>query len=1081
MMPKAMFGNSIGRAWRNAVKARRVFQLMALAVALVSTSGCNKFLANWSLRSADKRIGEAQELHADEHAPDALVAAEAAVSAARQSLAIQANKDARIQGKEAATLAKALLERTKDARANFLKSEANRWIGIVNLNEGDRENSSLYQQILTSNAEGLAAFDKQKWDGAIVAFDKVLLDADFLLQNLKGRSEAGLKDVQAMKEALVAEGAPEHYPESISEVDNFRNQISDLIIDKFDYRRALIMRDQARQSKDAGILKTKEIKSDKLLRQIEGLLTNSVLIGSEIYAPQTLREVTDEFENLLKQFYEQKFDTVLTTGPQLVPRAEALIVETQRASAKAKLEAVEKAIANLIEGKAKIYLPGRVEQLEELYKQAEEQFGQENYTITEEISLGALDEERKIVDRFDSLTQQEISVASEKLTIAESVFGAMEDIFAKPSPGPLSGDDRALEDIKLSLREELRAKLRNAKLELGLATLRREDKVFFEGIEISKRVASESEAVVQETYHVVAHNAIQEIANELTRYEREGGREYAPAELAKTEQMVLETRRMVQNQDYRDAVEHAAEAKSQLEILAEELARVAVGRIDSAQSSLEMARTRRADTYQQDRIRQVNVLIGEAQSKLSGEGLKAAIELAEQAAQLAAQAGEQAIRQWTEEELRRTDITLARARESGAESYAPIVLDEAVNLRRNAERLFQAENLVEAQAIATQAAVEAELALYAQVIKAEDEIASAKRFEGWKYDSESLAQAIILAKTSREAMGESDYRKSHSTAQRAYNIARNVSVSARRKSFGDRVRSLQAKVDSATRQGPGYFQVDELTEVIGQLQMLSADFDPDEFEGTAENIDMLDARLEALTESTPRVLREVVDYMNDLLAGLEDRGAGGFTPELVDGVSQKIRFAQLDYRNEKFRESYQNARDALYLLDELELRLDERDYDRQLTDIFGEFSEMLRDFGPVLNLGSPVLLNLVQGPTGRSQAVALLSASSPTDFKQQLSDLAARTRFIDTPSTRMELQDATLDMFNLAKSGASGFEKLLILDQYSLPETRKIIQTAYLQLRTARTQQQDIQGQLESPRASEDLTGVRRAIEVRPR
>ncbi|MCH8334073.1 lytic transglycosylase domain-containing protein, partial [Candidatus Sumerlaeota bacterium] len=360
------------------------------------------------------------------------------------------------------------------------------------------------------------------------------------------------------------------------------------------------------------------------------------------------------------------------------------------------------------------------------------------YTQTEETCLSALEEEKRIIDEFDSLAMSAIGEASAKLNIAEGFFSRMEEIFTALGPGPNAADDVALRNRRESLREELRARVLNANVELGVSTLKREDKVFHEAIEIARDIQEQAEEVTQETYRVVAENAIQGVGNELTRYERGGGREYAPEETSRAEAMLVQTRQLVEEGQYREASELAAATKAQVEILAQELERVYQSKVEDAGKSRELARAYGAGTYEEDRLRQVDLLLREAEGRLDAEALDEAIQLAEEAALVAGDAGDEALRQWALDEIRRTDITLARALEAGADGYAPALVDEAINLRRSAENLIQAGNLVEGQSLASQAAQTIENALYAEVIQGEEEVALAMRYEGWKYETDRL-------------------------------------------------------------------------------------------------------------------------------------------------------------------------------------------------------------------------------------------------------------------------------------------------------------------------------------------------------
>ncbi len=1058
--------------------AGRLSSVIFLGALLVPLAGCNKMLANFSLNQASKRVAQARQFKADEVAKDDLVAAEEAISTTQQYINSQNFKEARAKGKDAATKAKDLLEKTKTLRATNLKSDANRWIGYADLNQARTERPATYDQMLAGNTKGQKAFEKQKWEEAIGAFDKCVSDAQFLMENLKRTAEQGLTDVNKKKEDLTKEGAPDNYPEAMTQIDEFLTRINDLITVKYDYRTAASTHDQAIQEADKGIRKTREIKSDKLLRQVETSLTRATALGAQLYVLDRYNEINNDFNDLLKLHYEGKYESVLTTGPKLVPRAEQLIVDTQRESAKAKMDAVTKAIAKLVDGQARVHLPGRVEQLEQKAADAKARFDKSEFSDSEKISLEALDEEKKIVDDFDKLAKSKIDAATQSRTQTKDVFERMEEIFAHPAPGELSGDDKALEDHKLALREELRGKLQNAELALGLANLKREDKDFNTVIETAKKVTGECEEVTQGVFKVVSHNAIQEIDNELTRYERQGGREYVAAEMDKTRKMLDGVRDLHRKSDYRGALTQAAETKAQLEVMAQEFERFAVGKIDAAKKSLALAKERRGDEYQEGRLLQVATSLRSATESLSAEKLKSAIETADQAKDIADKASAASIRQWAEEEMRRTDLILARAREAGATSYASAKMEESLNLRRNAQTLYEAGDFPEAQISGAKASAAAQDALYAIVIDAENEIASAKRFEGWRYESERLAQAIINAKYAREFLDQGSYELSRRHAKSALQTAKEVVKDSQKAAFHDRLTALNSKIEVASTKGVGYYQVKDLSKIVGDLNELAKQFTPEAYAESADKIELLEAQLAGLVEMTPDVLQKLVDQLNQNLSSLENRGAVSLVPDLMATAKEKVKFAQLDYKNEKYRPSFVNVKDAIKTINEIEVRLDERDYDLKLSQHFTQLAQSIQKFAPVLNMGSPVLLRLIHGANGRNQALALMSTSSPAKFRQDIADLAAQVNLLKPPSTRRDTQQAAVEMLDLAQTSAGGFEKLLILDQYSPEDAKKIIETAFVQMQSAQSRQQAIQRTLEHPQTQTQQVGVKRAIQL---
>jgi hypothetical protein len=217
--------------------------------------------------------------------------------------------------------------------------------------------------------------------------------------------------------------------------------------------------------------------------------------------------------------------------------------------------------------------------------------------------------------------------------------------------------------------------------------------------------------------------------------------------------------------------------------------------------------------------------------------------------------------------------------------------------------------------------------------------------------------------------------------------------------------------------------------------------------------------------------------MNVRLAALDSRGARAFVPELVNETTQKIKFAQIDFRAEKFHSSYQNARDALTLLDRIGLRMEEKAYDDLLTRVFQQFADAYGRFSGILDLGPSVMNFLVGGSAdGRNRALAMATEIGPSEFRQEITDQASQISVLEPPPTRRLIHNMALEMYAEAKLGAGGFEKLLILDQFSQGEAQRIIQQAYLQVRSAKLKQQDIQRRLQSTGADSGLPGIRRII-----
>lgn len=1043
--------------------AQRRWLLLILAAGLLSTAGCNKMISNYHLKKANQRAQEALENEADGLVGDLYRQTQASISKAQNEFNQQQFKAAKSSAKAASEQSKELLQKAKEARATSLKAEAFKWIKIAEQNRANQIDAAKYAQISEANTQGNQLMEKLKYDKSIPILAGVVSDVKFLLGPLEEEAGRDLEETRVMLEELRVEGAEVYATDYVTQMNELIGQIDSMINADINYRHAISTYERARQVRDEGIQETKKAKCNEMLTAIENLLNQATELGAPIYASQSFSEVSKEFEDLLTKFYESRYDTVLTAGPNLKPKVEDLIIETKREVARARRNDVHKALTDLVEGHVRDYLPGRAEQIQERLTEADRLFDEEKYTESKEVSLDGLELKDRIVTEFATYTENEIRIASEKLGTANGVFERMEAIFDQPIPGDWTGDDLALENSKQALKEELNSSLNNASLSLGVSELKAGEQDFHVSICAARQVAKDAEVVTQQTYRVVAHNAILELANQLTRYERDGGRQYASAEVDKTHTMLDESKALLADAKYREAVRRTADTKAQIEILAQELERVAVAKIESAREAVKAAKSNYADTYESGDVSMAMIQLDIAKDSLGGEGLLKSITSAESATDIARSAENRAIGKWLQDQMAVADEYLARAASAGAEIYAPDQLQNANDLRVKLGSLYESESYDEAMETAEYAVEASRQAFYAEINDAESAIAKAKQFDGWKYESHRLAEAIAQAKHAREKLEGGEFTAARQYAVQAITTANNVTVDAKRAAFEERVESLTQNMEHAQRDGAGYYQVDDLSRILGEMNRLQSEFDPASYEDYAEKVELLEAQLAGLMELTPGVLRELVLNMQDQLDKLEERGARDADPDLVDKVIQKIKYAQLDYQNEKYRPSFMNAKEAQKGLNDVRALLDERDYDRELSVQLNKFNEEIESFGSVLNMGSPAMVRLVIGPNGRAEARAFLSASSPSHLRSAINEIGMRVRDLQPPPSRVEVQRSAMEMLAVAKTSSLNFEKILIMDQYTADEAREIIQAAYHQMRDARNQQQRLTRSIDNP------------------
>ena len=1030
-------------------------------------------LAQYSLSQAQKRVQEAREHRAEEFTPAELDAALAQINDAQSKLNTQSYPEARQTASTASATAKTLLSNVIQRHAEDLQKLASVWLSRAAINEAQQINQTRLQEIQAANDQGIDQFGKQKYEAAIETFQSVVDNVQSLLAPLRTQAEQGLAETRQMREELVTEGSPEFAPEFIETIDR---QIADLeryLNQEYNYRAALSTLAEARQTRQEGIKETKRVKSERLINEIDNLMATALNLDAELYAQQTLRGVTREHEGLLRQYYDQKYDTVLQQGETLRQQADGLILETKREAARSQMEAVESGINMLSDNKAREYLQGRVEQLDTMLAEARGMFEQEQFVESREVSERALEVRDTIVQEFDALAQQRINAASEAVGAAEGVFGKMEQIFDKPVPGDWSGDDLALENAKQALKEELRARLSNAQLSLGLATMRREEKDFDMAIEIAGQVVASAEEVVGQTYRVVAHNAVLEIANEATRYEREGARQWVEAELDKTRTMLDTARQLLRDGQFRDAVRQTAETKAQLEVMASELQRVANEQIQGAESQLAKAREKRGEQYMAENLAQADVMLQRAREAMQGEGLRAAIESAEAAGQIAEEAAQEAMRQWAGDLARETEIVLDRAVAAGANRFSPDQVQSARNLRQELQGLVEAKEYERAVEVGAQAADTADAALHAEIRQAEDAIAEARRYNAWQHEPDRLTRAVVALKDAREQLEAGQYEQATLNAQQAIVSAGNATKQAKHEGYSVQMDALGRRLAAAQESGTGYYQVKEVAAIVAEMSRLRAEFDPEKYEDYALQVEALEGQLAQVMERTPQVLDELVAMMTQRLGVLESQNAASIAPEQVEKVRRSLNLGQIDFKGQKFLSSFQNAKEAGRALHAIDVAMAEAEFDATMTAYLTEFSDAMRGFAGVLDMGSTVMIRLAIDPTGRAQAVAMLNASSPSDLRSQINDMGARVQAMETPPSRRHIKAAMIEMLAVARNSASNFERLLILDQYSTTDARDFIQKAYLQMYNARSRQRDIQAAI-NPRIDNRPAGVAR-------
>ncbi len=1031
--------------------------LLLLVIGVGLTAGCTKQRANLSLNKAKKLLSEAVRHEAPRLEPQSYEDTKKQIEEAERLVAEKRFKQALERASRAVDKAKDTVEKSKSKLAAQRINEAKEALDVAEKNSGAQEDLERYNKIKNLYKKAREKLRKNKWDEVIRLCEQEMGEVDTLLAPLLNQAKRKQVRAQNKFNEMKTAGAPDYAPEYVVRIQDMLRTIEKNITVDRDYQGARNLADETIRTCEEGITATKGKMAQEQISKIESGLSEAVNKGAQIYANDLLERCNETFDTIIKQYYEKKYDKVLDSAKILGPMVERLIHTTRLKSAEAKIHTVEKEIDSLVEGGARQYLPGRVEKVEEYLKLAKENFNQEKFEEAEDECMIALREGEKTRAAFNDLALDAMRNAAESLDISRNVFDKMSEIFIMRTVETLSDLDRKFEQNKTIMKTELDGILKNARLTLGIAKLRQEEGKYRKAIELAGEVKRSTEYVLNETYHVVAHNAIMELADQITRRETDGAREYAPIELDRTRILLEQAKKLLAGGEYKKAVSKASETRAQLELTIQEIAQKAVENINAARRQIAKAPAYKTSEFQKSELEKARILLKQAEDALQAQRLKPAVETALKAASVASEASREAARLWAQQTLKKADEAIARAENAGANAYAAEQLDEAKRFYASAQNLFKSENSLEGKDVALRAIRKANNAFYKNVITAETAINEAKSYDGWKYKYKTLSQAIVDSKLARESIERGDYFSSSAYAEKATLEARKVVRESKKEAFKNRVANISSTMDGAMHSGVNYFQVKDAKKVYHKLADLEEQFTLSKYDYVSFELDKLEADLHRLVTSTPDALKEILSEQRKRLAHQRQTDAVDFAPDLMESAERYLRYAKIDFDKKRFSQSYRNLRSAVNDLNEIDRRLALQAYSQDATRILEDLSDAMDKFRPVLDLGPQVLERFSQGPNGKGQFISIACKMKPGKFRNIVSELYQKARLIKAPESVQATHKDLIDMLNDAQMSAIYFERLIILDEYKPQARREIIKKAYAFIQKVKERRSDIQ------------------------
>ncbi|MCX8036437.1 MAG: DUF4398 domain-containing protein [Candidatus Sumerlaeia bacterium] len=1067
----------------------KVAGVLMLGAVIAFSSGCNKQFTNLKLNKAKSLLAEAAKYNGDKHAKAEYDRSAQLINQTEQAAAGGDFKGAKAVATQAVTASRDVLAAAKRMEATARKNAADHEVKIMNDNNGARENQELYQQILQLQQTMQQRYDKEKWVTVIELADEIKQKVEQLLMRLRGQADADLVEVKAEYKRLLDEGGRDHALTYVTRVEELIKQIEETIDPNRvppikNYLRAMALAKQAMRDAGDGITESKRKKCEGEIEEIYGKLVQAKEKRAEYFLPELWNACSDDFSKLIDNFWKKEYDFVLGASSRLKGQVDTLIYETRKASANFQLEKLAQRLAELRSKAVPQYLPGRIDPLDASFQNAQGLFQQEKFEEVEAVCKTAQINADEIMKEFRGMADGQIREARAIAQRAAAVFKEMERIFEAVPLQNISPLDQTFEQNKQALKTDLGRRLAEAQSNVALAEVKHTAEEYRDAIELSKSVQDEGTSILATVYNVVAYNVISEIADAVTRYDREGAPEKAAAEMALTKKLLEEAKRLRDQNEPQAAAAKAAEARAELERTIQTIEVAASQAIEKAAGELKRSDVARTSELRPEEYQRAVQAVNEARLQLQTTRLLDAIQTAERAETIIRQAAQDAARMWAGEALKNASNTLADALRAGADINAPQMLNDAKEDLAQAEKLYaSAEELLgqrqfdearnkylEAKTLAVQAGEGATRAKFRLIDEAEAAIVEARSYGAWRSQLEQMTEATLMLDQAKEAMAQGRFEQSDRLARKAHESAQKICNASKGEAFRARLQVIEDLLSQVTNTGGRYFDAANLAAMTNAADQLREQYDPRLFDTQSKQVIELETRLQNTLETMPNMVEEWLKRQNARIAQIE---SGVIPPTFAPRISEAkkfLRFAEIDYKRGRYRTAYTNVLVARRLVDELVTERAESEYRRNVRAIFDDLKQAMTDFDHFLSLPPATLAGLTRSASGDAQFVAIAGRAKPQDFRQRVDQIMVNAQSLQPPPTMREFHDRVMEMINTARASAIHYERLLILGEFDDATKREIITKAWDLMQSVRSRRVELEKALE-PRPTDTGRG----------
>lgn len=920
-----------------------------------------------------------------------------------------------------------------------------------------------------------AVQDGGEYDDAIEKSKTVQVDFKDLLLQLRNRAATEIEVAKSKRKEMDIWDCTIHAKEWVDRVESLIVESQKQFDDETrHYHNSIDRSEEAKRIAQEGITEAQRQMAKIVITEVETLMGEAISLESEKWVPDEWEKALADL-NRMNRVHEQEKNYIKSRelAELMVASIKQMIVNTWRRIANAAINDFERELEKLISDNAKLYLESDVNTVERTLAEAKNLFeaqegrgyGAIRYNNVRDIANKGLDQVENVWAKYNTYTIREIRLAQDSHDVARQVFNDNKDVFLIKESEYIKRIDLEFENNKETLQSTIDATLKQVDESLkGAEQMRSLDKKYHEAIVTSREGAQLSNEMLDNTYNVVAHNAINEVADQLSRWESDGGQEYAATEIAASNESLTKAIDLRNIGQYRNAIESAAESRWKLDFAIQKVKETSLQAIETAEEMIQDAVNHKAEQFTPEMLDRAESEYKTANDHLNPtrERLKDSIESAKRAQTVARRAKEQASELWTRSELEDAIQEVRLSQQAGAAEYAVTKLNESEDQLDTAQKAYEAGRLETARLLANKAEEAAITARYAKINDAYNTMGILRRYDGFNRDPQRATGAINRNKAARGLMQRAeDFDRANDLADEARQLAEEAIDVAKQSSYEEQLEQIEDALDMVLASGARYYQTDRIREMLREADEIRRAYRSPDF---TERFDALFERMQNLYKDLNDTLASTEDVLDQILAKeytrierIEELEDAVLLNDRLEEIKVELNIAEVEFKHKNnYAKSYQALKRGDQKLNKLENGLRRDIYLDEVRLIVKGLSTAKSDFDHILQMNRRIMKQFSIGNEGGSQSVAIAGRIDPFEFRNDMDRLYGKAISLEVPEGMGLIQRELVYILTKSRQAALNFEKLLILDEFGRDTAVNLIERAYNLMDDVNTRQQKL-------------------------